>query len=347
MKKHLLFYVAVTGLMLWVACSAHKKEELAPLDSSCLVESRNNLKMLLDTATFGSTSGTYPLESSAILEAAIDNIELGIALDKASQFILQFEVDNYCSAAAEAMRSFYNTVNEGLTTGDPGELYVYGKGTGTHIDFGTHPEYNFAGGAFTVETWLKFDEVSYVSGAMPTILATFHIVSDGDYYGWSANFQSGSIVRMSVACTDGLHEPGGVWPTKEDDWKIWHHYAAAYDGATVKVYVNGELKAERSAGSMKSSQWHNLWAFGDPQVGDANRQLSGAIKKLRLWNGAKTQVEIAALMQTDVTGNESDLLCAWDFTTVLDDDQNMPSVKDGSKYTAKMVGTSYRWRKPR
>jgi hypothetical protein len=333
--------------MLLAACSTKKKEEIAPLNSSCLMECRNNLKTLLDTATFGSTSGTYPIESAAILEAAIDDIELGIALDKAEQFILQFEVDNYCNAASEAMASFYNTVNEGLSPGDPGELYVYGKGNGTHIDFGTHPEYNFSGGAFTVETWLKFDEISYISGAMPTILATFHIVTDGDYYGWSANFQGGNTVRISMACSDGLHEPSAVWPTKEEDWQTWHHYAATYDGSVVKVYINGEQKVETSAGAMKSSQWHNLWAFGDPQIGDANRQLSGAMKKLRLWNGAKTQAEIAALTQTDVTGNEPDLLCAWDFTTVATDDENMPSLKDGSKYTAKIVGTSYRWRKPR
>jgi hypothetical protein len=333
--------------MLLAACSEKKKEELAPLNSSCLMECRNDLKTLLDTASFGSTSGTYPPESAAILEAAIDNIELGIALDKAEQFILQFEVDNYCNAATEAMASFYNTVNEGLLPGDPGELYVYGKGNGTHIDFGTHPEYNFPGGAFTVETWLKFDDVSYVSGAMPTILATFHVGDGDNYYGWSANFQSGSIARMSVACSNGLHEPGGIWPTKEEDWQTWHHYAATYDGAFVKVYINGEWKAETEAGAMKSSQWHNLWAFGDPQIGDANRQLSGTMKKLRLWNGAKTASEIAALMQTDITGSEPDLLCAWNFTIVATDDQDMPSLKDGSKYTAKMAGTNYRWRKPR
>jgi hypothetical protein len=45
-------------------------------------------------------------------------------------------------------------------------------------------------------------------------------------------------------------------------------------------------------------------------------------------------------MNSDVTGTESGLVCAWDFTTVVEDVTNIPD-KTG-KHVAKIVG-NYKW----
>ena len=49
-------------------------------------------------------------------------------------------------------------------------------------------------------------------------------------------------------------------------------------------------------------------------------------------------------MNSDVTGTESGLVCAWDFTTVVEDVTNIPD-KTG-KHVAKIVG-NYKWLKLR
>lgn len=51
-------------------------------------------------------------------------------------------------------------------------------------------------------------------------------------------------------------------------------------------------------------------------------------------------VEVKTLMNSDVTGTESGLVCAWDFTTVVEDVTNIPD-KTG-KHVAKIVG-NYKW----
>lgn len=82
-----------------------------------------------------------------------------------------------------------------------------------------------------------------------------------------------------------------------------------------------------------------MWAFQQPT--DQNRCMSGYIKNFRLWSSAKTEDQIKSLMTSDVSGTEADLICAWDFTVVPEDNQN---IKDKTgKHTAKIVGT-HTWR---
>ncbi|UVV53321.1 hypothetical protein NXY15_00415 [Bacteroides thetaiotaomicron] len=68
--------------------------------------------------------------------------------------------------------------------------------------------------------------------------------------------------------------------------------------------------------------------------------MTGFIKKFRMWSTAKSANEVKTLMNSDVTGTESGLVCAWDFTTVAEDVTNIPD-KTG-KHVAKIVG-NYKW----
>ena len=116
----------------------------------------------------------------------------------------------------------------------------------------------------------------------------------------------------------------------------------------LKMYVNGELffsktnDVKNDAGVlqnyMPNTRNQNMWAFQEPT--DNSRCMTGFIKKFRMWSTAKSANEVKTLMNSDVTGTESGLVCAWDFTTVVEDVTNIPD-KTG-KHVAKIVG-NYKW----
>ena len=68
--------------------------------------------------------------------------------------------------------------------------------------------------------------------------------------------------------------------------------------------------------------------------------MTGFIKKFFIGITAKSANEVKTLMNSDVTGTESGLVCAWDITTVAEDVTNIPD-KTG-KHVAKIVG-NYKW----
>ena len=144
-------------------------------------------------------------------------------------------------------------------------------------------------------------------------------------------------------------EEGRAYP---DNFGKWNHVVTVWDNTLpegqLKMYVNGELffsktnDVKNDAGVlqnyMPNTRNQNMWAFQEPT--DNSRCMTGFIKKFRMWSTAKSANEVKTLMNSDVTGTESGLVCAWDFTTVVEDVTNIPD-KTG-KHVAKIVG-NYKW----
>jgi len=90
----------------------------------------------------------------------------------------------------------------------------------------------------------------------------------------------------------------------------WTHLAATYNGTTVKLYINGI-----EANSVAASNYKYI--SGDVHLGkrymDANYNYTGRIDEVRIWSTARTQNEIAAAMNTSLTGAEANLLDYFNF----------------------------------
>jgi len=93
-----------------------------------------------------------------------------------------------------------------------------------------------------------------------------------------------------------------------------HHIAATFDGATVRLFVDGVLNASA------------VWSLGtvyygadDVLIGADNfalgylRRFDGFIDDVRIWDHARTAEEIAATMPCHLTGTESGLVAYWTF----------------------------------
>lgn len=265
----------------------------------------------------------------------------------AGQFVLQYEIDNYCIAAEKAITEFQDSYQQTLQPGTPAELKIFGIDGKGRIEFGADPAYG-GGNTFTVESWVKYDAGFFESG-IGSFLSTFDGRQPNE--GWMINFL-GSNLRTTIGMgpQEGrVLEEGRAYP---DNFGKWNHIVTVWDNTLsegqLKMYVNGELffsktnDVKNDAGVlqnyMPNTRNQNMWAFQEPT--DNSRCMTGFIKKFRMWSTAKSADEVKTLMNSDVTGTESGLVCAWDFTSVAEDVTNIPD-KTG-KHAAKIVG-NYKW----
>jgi len=348
-KTGIIIFLMITCVSFFYSCTEESKIESRPINLDCLRSNLEKINTMIANTTVGTADGTYPLVNSKNLQKASENLELGLSKGLADMFTLQYEADNYCIAAGKAIAEYENSLQKTLEVGKPAELIVYGIDGKGHIEFGQSPAYG-GDNSFTVEAWLKYNAGFFESG-----IGAFITTFDGSTQpveGWMINFL-GDNLRSTIGMGPQFArvlEFGSKYPTNYGEW---NHLAMVYDSSLsegqLKMYVNGKLFFSKTnditndAGVLQSYQPnkknYNMWAFQEPT--DLGRNMTGYIKKFRFWNTAKSINDLNALMNSDVTGSESDLECAWDFTSVPADNQKITD-KTG-KHTAKIVG-SYKWK---
>jgi signal transduction histidine kinase/CheY-like chemotaxis protein/ligand-binding sensor domain-containing protein len=99
-----------------------------------------------------------------------------------------------------------------------------------------------------------------------------------------------------------------TWSTRTNVLTLgeWNHVAATYDGASYRVYVNGTAVG-------------NFPRTGTPLatpvrwIGRVNSSFKGRIDEVRLWNSARSRLEIQQGMTNVLTGREPGLVAGWTF----------------------------------
>lgn len=100
----------------------------------------------------------------------------------------------------------------------------------------------------------------------------------------------------------------------------WYHVAATYDGATMKLYINGTLDASKAqTGSVSSNG-----AFNVGYLYDASRNFNGKMDEVRVWKRALSQTEISQNM-CNLSLPATSLAAYWKF-----DEGTGSSVQDNS-----------------
>jgi hypothetical protein len=348
-KKTSLLLVSFCCFCLFFSCS---KEEVntqrREVSLECISKYLETMTSVLDTVSIGDIDGTYPLENANNLQKALEDVQLGLSKGLAGQFTLQYEADNYCIEAEKALSEFNNSLQFTLTPGSTAELIVYGIDGKGHIEFGEDQAFG-GDDAFTVEAWLKYDSGFFESG-IGDFIATFD-GSTQPIEGWMINF-SGNNLRTTIGMgpqESRVLEFGSKYP---ENYGVWNHVVMVYNEnlseGQLKMYINGNLFFSKTndifdgSGVQQKYQPNTkkfkMWAFQEPT--DLSRTMTGYIKKFRFWNSAKSIDEVKVLMNSEVTGSEADLECAWDFNVVPDDDTII--VDKTGKHNAKIVG-NFKW----
>jgi hypothetical protein len=78
----------------------------------------------------------------------------------------------------------------------------------------------------------------------------------------------------------------------------WTHLAMTYDGAMLRLYVNGTQVATRAAGGLIQSVTAPLWIGGNSPYGE---YFTGLIDEVHVYNRALAAAEITSDMNTAAT----------------------------------------------
>ncbi|HLC42882.1 MAG TPA: LamG-like jellyroll fold domain-containing protein [Methylomirabilota bacterium] len=109
------------------------------------------------------------------------------------------------------------------------------------------------------------------------------------YANMSANRPSGE-----VTIPDGVDTQG----TGQLPLNTWSHLAVTYDGATLRLYVNGVQVSSRAAGGSIATSASPLRIGGNSVWGE---YFAGQIDEIRIYNRARSQAEIQTDMNTPLS----------------------------------------------
>ena len=184
-------------------------------------------------------------------------------------------------------------------------------GTNDYVTMGQAPGLNAA--MFTIETWFKrtgtgIGNTTGTGGIASLVPLVTKGAPEADGSNVDANYVLGINTAGNVLAADfedsatGLNHPvSGTTPIVNN---TWYHAAATYDGTTWRLYLNGNSEAtlvvgaftprsdsiqHAGLGAMLTSTGSRLGAFG------------GVLDEIRIWNVPRTQAEIVAGMNQEIT----------------------------------------------
>jgi hypothetical protein len=158
----------------------------------------------------------------------------------------------------------------------------------------------FAGNnQLTIETWVKRS----TSDNLQTIISNYQTITTTPYeFLFRIDNNKIRLFLNSTLVTQSTSDiPVGTWT----------HLAATYDGASVKIYVNGVLEITSSFTGNLNSASYDLKIGGG--LTNNTEYYSGDIGEVRLWKVARTASDIAANYQKQLFGNENGLVGYYKF----------------------------------
>ena len=173
----------------------------------------------------------------------------------------------------------------------------------------------------TVEAWINADTWT-ANRQEGVVVSNFNFSGAVGHEGFEIRVGDNGIVNFEVGINGSFLSyeafSGNVMNTG-----TWYHIAGTYDGNFVRVYLNGVLQATTPiVGTMATSPLD--LHLGKQAQFPVGRFFDGQIDEVRIWNYAKTDVELQSRMNQILGGNEPGLVAYYQMkqgpvnNTVLD-----------------------------
>ena len=137
----------------------------------------------------------------------------------------------------------------------------------------------------TVEVWVK----------VGALTATFQTIVEKNWNvltsSWILQINSADYLEFYVKTADGLEN--AYWSTAPT-LDVWYHVVGVYDGANVKLYVNGSLKDSSTLIGSIGANANPVWIGQSKNKGNP---INGAIDEVRIYNQALSAAEIQEIFQ--------------------------------------------------
>jgi len=212
-----------------------------------------------------------------------------------------WRVQAVCGAGNTSAYSADTAFNSGFApVQSPGARSISFNGSTQYLNAG---QFNLSGNALTIEGWVK---VNAFKTGFPYISSVAGI-EVGDNNSAILRFGDGNLANNKLQFTLSF----GPSQTKLSSTtafatNTWYHVAAVYDGASMKLYVNGVEDASNTVSG-------NFTANGILYLGrnyDNSRTLNGFLDEFRVWKKALTVQEILA-NKCNVAANAPSLEANW------------------------------------
>lgn len=160
---------------------------------------------------------------------------------------------------------------------------------------------NFANAVSYVEvpnySGLNVDQLTLEAWIFPTNINGYgHIFFKGDHQ-YLIQLEYG---RVDFGSRDGSSVYSELQGTRILSPNQWYHVAVTHDGSVKKIYINGVLDASVGQDGLYSNDSDES-LIGQHIARQSNLQFYGNIDEVRIWSVAKTQEEIAATMNKEVS----------------------------------------------
>ena len=200
------------------------------------------------------------------------------------------------------------------------------NGTNQYASMGAAPGLNAA--AFTIETWFRRTATgTSTSTGTGGVAALVPLVAKGAAQAEGTNVDGNYILGINTAGNvlaadfeEGVGGPGplgqnhpvsGTTPILNN---VWYHAAATYDGATWRLYLNGNPEATLAVNAPVRSDSIQHFGIGTTltSTGTAAGFFAGQIDEVRIWTRALDQAEILANKDLPITTGTG-LVGRWGF----------------------------------
>jgi len=177
-------------------------------------------------------------------------------------------------------------------------------GNGLHFD-GSNDLVNASGllGAsptqFTVEFWLNPASRSDYNQEI-----SIGSAGNGHWNGFTFHTTAGGAVYVGTDIGSRM-TPSDI-PNNTVVLNTWQHFAYVFSGGTGKFYKNGVLLATKANGTPPSFDVLRI-------ASGCCNPVHGVLDELRIWNTARTQAELLAAKNSELSGSEPNLVAYYNF----------------------------------
>ena len=144
--------------------------------------------------------------------------------------------------------------------------------------------------AFTIATWVKLDSAGQWQSLVSKVASEgVNVYPFSDYSLIAVASGTGFVSRVTVTTAGSFNM---LDSTNAVSYGAWHHLAGVYDGATLKVFIDGVQSGSASASGTVSNSGQALFIGRNGAGGDS---LKGQLDEVRVFRRALTSAEILML----------------------------------------------------